>query len=634
MTSSSSPRIPPPMHPSLRCRNEPVSRFASQPSPSTTPCQPSRPTTFTVTSTSTPSTTAKGVHRATGEEEEALTELQLRQLYDEEEVDHFLKLFSDYIREVTVPQSQPCSGEASPICASSTVDLDAESGDENSTWVSQQEGKTANSPTIPTNLSPTQGLAEWIAYCIMPYLPPVAPPSPPLTIRSVRLLIHRVLVVIFHTYMPLLSRAMRLASWNDPKTSTKYCILYWFLWYHDLLITSLIARLLYSLVRRKYLPYPSLDELRQRRREQDRADDLTERLITRLAASPAEHVKDFWNTFKEYRSSKKSDSRSTSPVPEIIIGDVSTEKGVEDLSEDGMLISDHRLYSHIFDFVNKLADLHERIRNLFLWRRPQVSSVFAFLLLGMFFVSLLPVKYVFKFVTFVLGLAFWHVIPILVALPRRLPTPLASVPTDAEYAMDLISQRVAQGLPVQPKARKHGKYSFSTNGTRSRDLNGSKSFVETDGNDSDPDVDWQKWKGRLEDAKTWHGGLMASFKDGTWKDPDSWRQKTKFGSDGQTDKVETHTYPAQCKVPGLITLTDTHLFFAPLTSLLTTVTIDLKKLTGVKRSSLTKGLKVRWTNTQEDGKTAEQEERFLCVIGRDDLFARLVGSQSGRWLHP
>ena len=59
------------------------------------------------------------------------------------------------------------------------------------------------------------------------------------------------------------------------------------------------------------------------------------------------------------------------------------------------------------------------------------------------------------------------------------------------------------------------------------------------------------------------------------------------------------------------------------------MTIDLKALTGVKRSGLTKGLKVRWT-TQDN---TEHEEKFFWVVGRDDLFARLVGSQSGRWLH-
>ena len=121
----------------------------------------------------------------------------------------------------------------------------------------------------------------------------------------------------------------------------------------------------YSLIRRKYLPYPTLNELRQRRQEQERADHLTKQLITRLAASPAEHVKDLWDTFKGYRSSKKKEgTRPSSPnpassIPEIIIEDDLATKNAEILSEE--LVDDH-IYGPIFEFVTKVADIHERIR--------------------------------------------------------------------------------------------------------------------------------------------------------------------------------------------------------------------------------------------------------------------------------
>jgi GRAM domain-containing protein 4 len=64
-----------------------------------------------------------------------------------------------------------------------------------------------------------------------------------------------------------------------------------------------------------------------------------------------------------------------------------------------------------------------------------------------------------------------------------------------------------------------------------------------------------------------------------------------------------------------------------------TLIIDLKNLTRVKRSSLANGLKVHWTSVDNNGNTSELEERFLWVVGRDDLFARLVGSQSRQWRH-
>lgn len=91
-------------------------------------------------------------------------------------------------------------------------------------------------------------------------------------------------------------------------------------------------------------------------------------------------------------------------------------------------------------------------------------------------------------------------------------------------------------------------------------------------------------------------------------------------------------YPAHRGAPGTITLTDTSLFFTSFTSSTRAVTIDLKTIVGVKRSSLANGLRIRWSETRNNATTEEGNEKFLWVSGRDDLFARLIGSQSRRWL--
>lgn len=195
-------------------------------------------------------------------------------------------------------------------------------------------------------------------------------------------------MIIFHTYIPLLSRALRLASWKDPKNSLRYCAvsshlvlatcvfvliyfthkLYWFLWYHDLLISGVIVRVTYSLIRRKYLPYPNLGELRQRRKEQDRADDITKQVINRLASTPADHVKDLWYTFREYRQSKKNGGDKepnpdvSASVPDIVVEDDSTRKSIDLLLEDDVFESDTNLYGPILEIANEVADIHERVR--------------------------------------------------------------------------------------------------------------------------------------------------------------------------------------------------------------------------------------------------------------------------------
>lgn len=88
----------------------------------------------------------------------------------------------------------------------------------------------------------------------------------------------------------------------------------------------------------------------------------------------------------------------------------------------------------------------------------------------LFLASFLPGKYIAKFVFFAFGCLFWHVSPIIAALPRsdkrrqvkctmaalsadwflRIPSLFSDVPTDAEYAMHLISERVAAGLEINP----------------------------------------------------------------------------------------------------------------------------------------------------------------------------------------
>ena len=77
-----------------------------------------------------------------------------------------------------------------------------------------------------------------------------------------------------------------------------------------------------------------------------------------------------------------------------------------------------------------------------------------------------PAKYVVKGIYAGGGVGFWFVPNIWLALPlehrSRIPPPLADVPTDAEYAMGIISRRVERGEQVlPPELRKKDKKSRS-----------------------------------------------------------------------------------------------------------------------------------------------------------------------------
>lgn len=53
---------------------------------------------------------------------------------------------------------------------------------------------------------------------------------------------------------------------------------------------------------------------------------------------------------------------------------------------------------------------------------------------------------------------------------------------------------------------------------------------------------------------------------------------------------------------------------------------------GVKKLSTVHGVRVRWTEAAENGVMAEKDEKFFWVGGRDELFARMIGTQRQRWM--
>lgn len=74
--------------------------------------------------------------------------------------------------------------------------------------------------------------------------------------------------------------------------------------------------------------------------------------------------------------------------------------------------------------------------------------------------------------------------------------------------MELISQRVARGLPVRPKRRKRAH----------RRSNSSETLVlqseQQEGKAESTSVDWNKWGGRIATTKEKAGELTDLFRDG------------------------------------------------------------------------------------------------------------------------
>ena len=145
--------------------------------------------------------------------------------------------------------------------------------------------------------------------------------------------------------------------------------LYWFLWYHNLVIAGLILRVLYALLRRKFLVYPTLDDLRKRHSYQDRADDFSKHIVVRLASPPATRVKDVWNGIKRRMQKEDgTDNKAKEALGLAVLPPQITVEGVtEDVDTTGVRTEDVPLAESdyagpLLDLANQIADIHERIR--------------------------------------------------------------------------------------------------------------------------------------------------------------------------------------------------------------------------------------------------------------------------------
>ncbi|KAK7064240.1 RNA cytidine acetyltransferase [Favolaschia claudopus] len=518
--------------------------------------------------------------------EKPLSEQQLRELYDGEEIDRFLSLFSAYVTEVQLQNNAP-----------------------NISQPPQDTQDTAPPDNLPA-LVPGPYLSEQIALRFLhPILPQSSPSTPLFTLGRLRLTTQR-LYLALSPYGPFFRTLVKLAKWESRRSSSFYCLVFWTLWWRNLLLPALFLRILGALARRRVFPYPTLAELRRHRKEIDRAIEFGEELSTRFSASSNFGVKELWRIFRVFNKPKKTkvkklarnktsaqSAREPSADEQHSEHEVSTVLDSEDTAQEKQENDGKRAVLQAF---SEIADLHERIKNIFIWRRPASSRIYGFVIVLLFVLTLfLPAQSLAKLAAFIGGFFFWHVTPVIAALPPgdHLPPAFSDVPTDAEYAMELISQRVAAGLPIQPvrvpKNARRDTQGSDDAATQSGD-------VQPQNTNRDKEIDWKKWGERAAAGASWVGDSKRRF------------------TSKQACSDLLQAFPAQhTSAPGIITLTNTKLYFYPLMSPTPKVEIPLLKLRAVKKkSTLFTALTVAWTDEQGNPK----EERFLWV-GESELMS-------------
>ncbi|KAI6132839.1 hypothetical protein EV401DRAFT_223235 [Pisolithus croceorrhizus] len=553
-----------------------------------------------------------------------LSETQLRRLYDEEEAERLMHLISAYVTEVRLPDTSKFHDHNAQPASAGDTDHDSSS-------------KPAPPPFPP--LPSDRPITEYIAHdLILPYLPLDGSTPPPFTIKRFRLTTQRLYLAIIPTYQPLLSDLTSLALWKDKQRSLLYCACFWILWYHDGLLAAFLCRIVWCLLRRRFLPYPSLAEYQEKRQNATRARRFGDEVQRRLSVSTLGPV-EIWKLFRAYRAATQDKTKhllkdklqdkpdqtngGSASVPEAD-GENTVLEGAEDSEEIQNLKRD---LLHLLDIV---ADLHERVNNILMWRRPAVTRRYCILLSVMAFsVMTLPSQYLAKITYMFLGIVYWHLLPVIAALSpanrARIPALLSDAPTDVEYAMELIGQRVASGQELLPRNKDRDRLANPDNSKPDPTL------IESSSSDQAEEiggVNWKKWGARIAQGKSLleENKSISSLGGALFEKLSHQRQ-------GAFQTKQVHTFPAQhSSAPGLISLTSTTMCFTSLTARHAKLVVPFSQLRGVKKTGLTKGLAITWVATDQDAQGVVKEEKFHWVGDRDELFARLLACDGGRWI--
>jgi hypothetical protein len=197
----------------------------------------------------------------------------------------------------------------------------------------------------------------------------------------------------------------RVYRWDDPRRTSTFAMIYFTLWYLDLIPTAFLLLIMFYVCRFRFFP-PSASYLHEQvRRRMARgvdADRLAERLRRRSRLDVLELYKRF-----------------------VVAYGAETQLAAGDI-----------------------ADFHEKVKNLILWRNPTATWRTLFLLgVSCIFVTFASPHLVWKTVFAFIGFSFFILLPLQSHYPR-FRRPLSPIwwalwgsPTDAQFAIQLLRRR-------------------------------------------------------------------------------------------------------------------------------------------------------------------------------------------------
>ena len=156
---------------------------------------------------------------------------------------------------------------------------------------------------------------------------------------------------------------------------------FWSLWWYNLLLPVLFLRILYALIRRRLFQYPTVEELRQRRKEVARANIFSDAVQAQLTPSSPFGLTEIWRIFRVFNKLKvgklakeKEEKNKGSGLPNdfdsskldgetktqpIVLGSEGTSTVVDDPHKSKQVADGKRV---ALQTIADIADVHERVK--------------------------------------------------------------------------------------------------------------------------------------------------------------------------------------------------------------------------------------------------------------------------------
>ncbi|KAG8869441.1 hypothetical protein FRB98_002554 [Tulasnella sp. 332] len=319
----------------------------------------------------------------------------------------------------------------------------------------------------------------------------------------------RTYLATYPFWVPLMLNLWNIARWMDWNYSFKLCCIWWGLWWLNMLLPGSLWCLVYQLIKHRVLPYPTIKQLEERRQRALEAEKIIGMAISGDGSKQDNDEAPKWKSAMVMTSlgltmgisaNTLIASNTSDPVKKKVKDGLRVaagamtghwgKKGKEGVDgetkmdyvhEDEELVdktrrrqaNDWRRLGLIG--LEELADLHERMRNMMLWRKPEATRMYTIVIAVLaFIVMVTPVQYLAKGTYAGLGFVYWFPIPTLCAMSRKqralLPSPFFDIPTDAEYAMEIIARRLKLGHSITPDKKMNHNRDYIRGSTSNVDV--------------------------------------------------------------------------------------------------------------------------------------------------------------------